>query len=384
MSRTVFRTLVAAQFLSALSDNAILFVVVAMVLQSGQTTPWYIPALQSVFLVAFVTLGPWAGPCAEKFPKSRVLVAANLLKSAGTGIILSGGDPLLGYSVVGAGAALYSPAKYGILPELVAPEDLVATNSGVEGATIAAILMGTVIGAKVADHSISLALSLTIACYLGSAVMALRLPAPKPRGALLSRALPQLRARASGLLTSARARLVLASLSLFWASAATLRIVLVAWAPSVLGLTSAGQIAELTLYLAIGIVLGSAIVPRMIPLDKVRRTRHVAGVMALQLVTLSHVDTLGVARALLVGIGIAGGMFVVPLNATMQQIGHASIGSGAAVAIQNMAQNATMLLAVGIYTVAAAYGGSPSFAILALGLVILSATLLISQRLPQC
>jgi len=379
----VLRTLVAAQFLSAFSDNAILFIVVAMVLQSGQTAAWYIPALQSVFLVAFVTLGPWTGSCADHFPKSRVLVAANVLKAAGAAMILAGGEPLLAYAIVGGGAALYSPAKYGILPELVAPTQLVRTNSWVEGSTIAAILIGTVVGAKIADHSIPLALSLTVACYLGAALVALRLPTPPPRGTLLTRALSRLVERARKLLMPPRARLVLASLSLFWASAATLRIVLVAWAPQVLGLTSAGQIAELTLFLAIGIVVGSAIVPRLIPLDKVGRTRYIAFLLALQFLALAQVGSLGLARTVLMGIGVAGGMFVVPLNATLQQIGHATIGSGAAVAIQNMVQNFTMLLAVGMYTFAAAHGGSPVAVILALGAVILGATLLVSPRLAR-
>ncbi len=381
MSQGLLRALVATQFLSAFSDNAILFIVVAIVLQTGEVADWYIPALQSVFLIAFVTLAPWVGPCSDKFPKPRILVLANLLKAAGTAMVLLGLDPLLAYAVVGAGAALYSPAKYGILPELVHGAHLVQANSWVEGATIAAILIGTIVGAKVADHSIPMALSLTVASYLASASMASHLPHTVPRKTELALALPQLRDRARQLLASAQARLVLMSLSLFWASAATLRIVLVAWAPRVLGLTSAGQIAELTLYLALGIVLGSAIVPRIIPLEKVRRAQHIAYLLALLFLLLAHVDSLWPARGVLMGIGIAGGMFVVPLNATMQQIGHLSIGSGRAVAIQNLFQNLTMLASVGSYTIAAAYGSNPTSIILVLGLLILAATLWVSQRL---
>lgn len=380
MSRGLLRTLVAAQFLSAFSDNAILFIVVAIVLQT-EAASWYIPALQSVFLIAFVTLAPWVGPCADRFPKPNILAAANLLKAAGTAMILLGVDPLLAYAVVGAGAALYSPAKYGILPELVAGEHLVQANSWVEGATIAAILFGTMVGAKVADHSIAAALSLTVASYLVSASMAWRLPQTVPQRTELVLALPQWWSRARALLASNRARLVLMSLCLFWASAATLRIVLVAWAPRVLGLTSAGQIAELTLYLALGIVVGSAIVPRIIPLDKVRRVQHTAYVLALLFLLLAAVDNLWPARGVLMGIGIAGGMFVVPLNATLQQIGHSSIGSGAAVAIQNFFQNLTMLASVGTYTVAAAYGSHPTSIILVLGLLILAAALWVSRRI---
>jgi LPLT family lysophospholipid transporter-like MFS transporter len=339
--------------------------------------------LQGVFLAAFVTLAPWVGPCADQFPKPRVLTAANLLKALGTVLIMSGVEPLLAYAVVGAGAAVYSPAKYGILPELVPHAQLVTANSWVEGATIAAILVGTVTGAKLADHSPTLALGVTAALYLLSAMASWSLPRLPPRGANLGLALRQLLGRMSELLVSARARIVLISLSLFWASAATLRIVLIAWAPLVLGIRTAGQIAELTLFLAIGIVLGSGVVPRLIPLEHIRRARLPAYSMALCFLLLANTQSIWPARAILLGIGIAGGMFVVPLNATMQQIGHLSIGSGAAVAIQNLFQNLTMLAAVGACTLAAARGGSPVTIILVLGGLVLVATVLVSGRLPK-
>jgi MFS transporter, LPLT family, lysophospholipid transporter len=376
-------SLVVAQFLSALSDNAILFIIVSIVLHAEQSPAWYIPALQSVFLIAFVSLAPWVGPCADKFSKPRVLIAANLVKAAGTLLILSGLEPLIAYAVVGAGAALYSPAKYGILPELVPEQQLVRANGWVEGATIAAILVGTVAGAKIADWSIPVALSLAALLYLLSAVASLFLPRLPARGADLSVALRQLLGKVRELLGSVRARLVLVSLSLFWATAATLRILLIAWAPLVLGVNSAGEIAELTLFLAIGIVVGSMTVPRIIPLDQIRRTRIPACAMAVLLLLLATVDSLWPARAVLFGVGVAGGMFVVPLNATMQRIGHLSIGSGGAVAIQNLFQNLTMLIAVGGYTFAAAHGSSPVTTMRTLGAVVLAASILVSLRLPK-
>lgn len=381
MNGSPLRTLVATQFLSAFSDNAILFTVVAIVLQTGQQSSWYVPALQSVFLLAFVSLAPWVGPLADKFAKPKILFAANLAKAAGTALILVGVEPLLGYSVVGAGAALYSPAKYGILPEVVPSEGLVRANSWIEGSTIAAILIGTLVGAKIADHSVRLALSLTLACYLGSAWVALCLPHMTPRGASISNALRELRHRATELLGSPRTRLVLMALSVFWASAATLRIMLVAWAPAVLGLGTAGQIAELTLYLALGIVAGSAVVPRMIPLDKVRRARFVGLFLGLLFLALAAADTLWQARCVLLGIGVAGGMFVVPLNATMQQIGHLGIGSGATVAIQNLVQNLAMLAAVAGYTAATAWGSDPASIMLVIGGTMLFAALYVQRRL---
>jgi LPLT family lysophospholipid transporter-like MFS transporter len=375
--------LLVAQFLSAFSDNAILFTVVAIVLQSSSLPTWYVPALQSVFLVAFVALTPWVGPFADRYSKPRVLIVANVIKAIGGLLILTGIEPLIAYAIVGVGAAVYSPAKYGILPELVEHSQLVKANSWIEGATIASILLGTMVGAKVADSSVTMALALIVSLYLVSAVTTFLIPRLPARGGHSGSALRQLWGKIGQLLVSSRVRLILTGLSLFWASAATLRVLLVAWAPLVLHTQTASQIAELTLFLAFGIIIGSAIVPRLIPLEHIQRTRIAAFAIALLFILLASVESLWAARGVLLAIGIAGGMFVVPLNAAIQEIGHHSIGSGGAVAIQNFFQNATMLVSVGVYTFAAAHGGDPVTSILALGGLVLIATVLVSWRLPR-
>ncbi|MDD5115435.1 MAG: MFS transporter, partial [Methylobacter sp.] len=150
MTKHIYPLLIA-QFLSAFADNAILFTVIALVMQSAQLASWYVPALQSSFLLAFVLLAPWVGGFADHHAKSKVLIIANLIKASGAGLLLLHVEPLLAYGVVGMGAAIYSPAKYGILPELVGHDSLVKANSWIEGSTILAILLGMVIGARVAD-----------------------------------------------------------------------------------------------------------------------------------------------------------------------------------------------------------------------------------------
>jgi LPLT family lysophospholipid transporter-like MFS transporter len=375
--------LVGAQFLSAFGDNAVLFTVIAMVLQAGGREAWYVPALQSVFLVSFVVLTPWVGSLADRLPKPRVLVLANLVKALGGFAILLGVEPLLAYGVIGMGAAAYGPAKYGILPELVGADKLVRANGWVEGATIAAILFGTVGGARLADHSIEMALIAVVGLYFVSAAAALLLPRLAARGVAAGSAWGKLLNLMKGLLSSPRARLVLLALSLFWASAATLRVVLVAWAPEVLNLRTATDIAELTLYLAIGIIIGSGLVPRLIPLEWVRRTRFAAYAMAGLFLLLAGVDELWTARAVLMAIGVAGGMFVVPLNAAIQQIGHRTVGGGGAVAVQNLFQNGAILLSVGAYTLASAHGVGSVATILALGGMVGVLTLVVSLRLPK-
>ncbi|MEE9422081.1 MAG: MFS transporter, partial [Gammaproteobacteria bacterium] len=162
--------LLIGQFLSAFSDNAILFTVIAIVLNSSEIGNWYVPALQAVFLISFVVVAPWVGPFADKHPKPRVLIIGNLFKALGVGLILINVEPLIAYAMVGLGAAIYSPAKYGILPEIVDPNGLVKANSWIEASTITAIILGTLAGGKLADVSINYALILVTACYLLSII----------------------------------------------------------------------------------------------------------------------------------------------------------------------------------------------------------------------
>ncbi|QJD29488.1 lysophospholipid transporter LplT [Methylococcus geothermalis] len=375
--------LVIAQFLSAFADNAILFTVIAIVLQGGERGEWYIPALQSVFLVAYVTLAPWVGIWADRLPKPQVLIIANLIKTAGGGLLLAGIEPLIAYSLVGAGAALYSPAKYGILPEIADEDQLVKANGWVEGATIAAILLGTVGGARIADQSIPAALFVICGCFLLSTLVSLTLPGLPARRHDGSPAVQQLVTQSRILLKSQRARLVLLGLAMFWAAAATLRVVLVAWAPAVLHTQTATDIAELTLFTAIGIVIGAALAPSWIPLSAIRRTRYAGYAIALMFGLLAASSEPWPARTALLGIGVAGGFFVVPLNAAIQDIGHRGVGAGITVAIQNFFLNAAMLVAVGLYTAAAARGADPVMVLLVMGAIVLVFVARIAVRLPR-
>lgn len=382
MSRGL-RTLIGAQFLSAFGDNAVLFTVISLTLQQGTRGNWYIPALQSVFIVAFVLLTPWVGRIADQHPKPLVLLGANLIKALGAFSILSGIEPLMGYAIIGLGAASYGPAKYGIIPELISQKHLVRANGWVEGATIAAILAGTVGGARLADHSIQSALAIVITLYLVSGLATWFLPRTKTRRPHVQISVwIELGRAMRDMLTDQRIRLVLVGLSLFWAIAATLRVVLVAWAPEVLHAGSASKIADLTFFMAIGIVIGASIVPRLIPLGQVRRARFPAYIMGILFILLSFVSETLHAEIILLGIGIFGGMIVVPFNAAIQEIGSASIGSGRAVAAQNFFQNSAILVGMGIYSLSAAEEIRSSSTILFLGVLVLVATFITSRFLP--
>ena len=375
--------LLVSQFLTAFCDNAILFTVIAIVLQNDQSVGWYVPAMQSVFLLSFVFLAPWVGPFADKQSKPRVLIIGNLLKTAGALLILLNVEPLIAYALVGLGAAVYSPAKYGILPEMVDQASLVRANSWIEASTIAAIILGTLAGGKLADQSIQTALLMVVLLYLVSMAVTLLIPTLAPCGAQLKQALPEFGHMIRQFMHSPRARFAMLGASLFWAAAAVLRVVLVAWAPLVLATRSAGDISELTLFLAIGVITGSALVPKLIPLQHLRRARLAAFAMGIFIVLFGLVDSVWLARLSLLLIGVAGGTFIVPLNAALQAIGHATIGSGRAVAIQNFFQNLAMLLAVGLYTAASAAEVTPITTLYILGLLVLAITWLLTRRLSE-
>jgi LPLT family lysophospholipid transporter-like MFS transporter len=382
MNKQIYPLLIA-QFLSAFADNAILFTVIAIVMHGEQAASWYVPALQSSFLVAFVLLAPWAGSFADHYAKSRVLIVANLVKALGATLLFMRVEPLLAYCIVGTGAAIYGPAKYGILPELAGHQFLVKANSLIEGSTILAILTGMQIGAKVADHSIDLALAGTIGMFILSALVTLLLPAKAADSPAGGSRILEFGRQMRQFFSTPRSRFSMLGASLFWATAATLRVLIVAWAPVVLALDSATQIAELTLFLALGIITGSALVPRLIPLEHLRRARLPAYLMGAFIVGLGFTDSLWPARGMLFFVGMMGGMFIVPVNAALQELGQLSIGSGAAVALQGFFQNLTMLLAVGGYTVAASRNVDPILSILVLGCLVFAATFLIARHLPD-
>jgi LPLT family lysophospholipid transporter-like MFS transporter len=289
----------------------------------------------------------------------------------------------MAYCIVGVGAAIYSPAKYGILPELAGHEFLVKANSWIEGSTILAILLGMVVGARLADHSVTMALALTIGLFVASACITLFLPVRIAKTASTSSQLIEFGKQIGEFFITPRSRFAILGASLFWASAATLRVIIVAWAPLVLLFHDATEVAQLTLFLAIGIIAGSAIVPFIIPLEHLRRVRIPGYIMAVFIGGLSFTDSLFPARCVLFIIGMMGGMFIVLMNAALQELGQQSIGSGSAVALQNFFQNLAMLLAVGAYTFATAHGANPILSMQSLSGVLFGLIFLVSMKLPK-
>ena len=349
----------AAQFLSALADNALLFVAIALVRQQHRPEEW-VPLLQAFFVLAFVLLAPFAGPFADALPKGRVMMLSNGLKLSGAMAMISGVHPLLAYGMVGAGAAAYSPAKYGILSELVTAERLVKANSLMEGSTIVAILLGVGSGGWLADQSVPLGLWSVSGCYFAAMLANALIP-------MLPAVHPEIHFRPSEMVmdflhaTLALAkdrdvRFSLACTSLFWGSGATLRLLLVAWVPLALAISDTSTPANLNGAVAVGIAIGAGLASWWIKLETVNRTLIPGLLLGPVIMLLTQVQGLTEAAMLLVAVGLCGGVFVVPLNALLQERGHESVGAGHAVAIQNLFENLAMLGMVGLYTLSIKLG----------------------------
>jgi MFS transporter, LPLT family, lysophospholipid transporter len=341
-----------AQFISALADNALLFAAIAL-LKSYAAPSWQIPMLQEFFVLAFILLAPFVGPFADGFPKDRVMLVANILKLFGAAAMFAGVNPLVAYGIVGIGAAAYSPAKYGILSELVSADKLVKANGLMEGSTIVAILLGAVLGGKLADISVSIALILICGCYFLAAIVNTlipRLPVARPDNKFQPFKLAKEFFEALKLLSYNKdARFSLIGSSMFWGTGSTLRLLLVAWVPVALSMNDLSMPANLSGAVAIGIAIGAALAAKFVTLKNVNRVLPAGLLIGVFIMLFAHTTHLYTTIALLMLIGVSGGFYVVPLNALLQERGHETVGAGNAVAVQNFFENISMMALVGLY-----------------------------------
>ncbi len=380
--------LLAAQFLSALADNAIFVAAIASLKLLGRDHME--PVLQGAFLLSFIVLAAFAGPFADGHPKGYVMLASNLLKLLGAVAMALGVNAFAAYGLIGIGATLYSPAKYGILTQMFKPAQLVRANGLIESSTIVAILSGAVLGGLLADWSLRSAYIGVIACYGLAAVANLFIPrlAPERPDArfhpwlLLVHFAGALRT----LLRNRDARFSLLGTSIFWGSGVTLRLMLFAWVPAALLVSDNRTPSFLIGGVSAGIVLGAGAAGALVTLSTVNRALIGGLLLGPAVMMLALVHNLYLAAAMMVVIGACSGWFVVPLNALLQERGHRSIGAGNALAVQNFFENLSMLALVGLYW-AASLLGAPILAISAgfglFLLVLIGALSLSRQRQSQ-
>ncbi|MDO4904940.1 MAG: lysophospholipid transporter LplT [Lautropia sp.] len=367
-----FYTIMAAQFLSSLADNALLIAAIAL-LREAQAADWIIPFLKLVFVISYVTLAPFVGAFADAMPKGRVMFITNAIKLLGCLLLLASAPPLLAYALVGFGAAAYSPAKYGILTELLPAEKLVAANGWIEGTTVSSIILGTVLGGILISPRVSTwllgfdiphietgvdtpaeaAILIITAIYALASLINLRIPDTGARYPGRShQPITLVRVFIQCNITLWRDQLgqiALAVTTLFWGVGATLQFLVLKWAEHQLNMRL-DQATMLQGVVALGVALGAVMAASRIPLKRSMRVLPLGVAMGLTVPLMTLVHSEMMAWVILLGIGGMAGFFVVPMNALLQHRGYVVMSAGHSIAVQNFNENLNILVMLALYS----------------------------------
>ena len=367
-----FYTIMAAQFFSSLADNALLVAAIQL-LRDLESPAWMTPSLKQVFVISYVLLAPMVGAFADSMPKGRVMLITNGIKILGCSLMLFTVHPLAAYALVGLGAAAYSPAKYGILTELLPPRQLVVANGWIEGTTVGSIILGVLLGGLLISGPVSgwllaidvpridtgietpaeAAILVISSIYVIAAIFNLFIPdtgARYPR----QQANPVLLVRDFYVcfVTLWKDKLGQISLSvttLFWGAGATLQFLVLQWAAAHLGLPL-DKGAVLQGVTAVGVALGAVLAARFIPLRRSLDVLPAGIVMGVLVVTMIFVTSMPIVYALLILVGTMSGFFVVPMNALLQHRGYVLLSAGHSIAVQNFNENISILVMLAIYS----------------------------------
>jgi len=395
---TAFYVVLGVQFLSTLADNAFLIVAIARVMELAEAD-WRIPLLKIAFTFFYVALAPVVGPVSDAFRKGRVMILANGLKVVALLLLLGGLDPLLAIAVAGWGAAMYAPAKYGLMTELLPARDLVRANGFFESATVCAVILGTVLGGLLIspvmpkwDWPTSLGLVESAPTELAAAMLSLL--TLNILATLLSLAVTDSGARYDPhsihpvalvqrfwrenclLWRDALGGLSMAVTTLLWGVGATLQLIVLRWAHESLGLPMA-QAAYLQGVTAIGVVGGAVLASRYVALGHTVQLLPLGLVLGLLIPVLLLVKSVTAAVLLLVLVGCLAGFFVVPMNALLQHRGYTLLTAGRSIAVQGFNENLGMLLMLGVYAGATALNISLGDLVKGFGLLVVLGMLLI-------
>ena len=367
---TGFYLIIAAQFVSALADNALLIVSIALLSEQGLPA-WWAPMLKFVFTISYVVLAPFVGPLADAFPKARLMAWMNGVKILGVVVLLLGFNPLVAFAIAGLGATAYAPAKYGLITEIVGPNLLVKANGWLETSVVCAALLGAVLGGVLINTSVIATLngllhvdtlggvsphctSLIVLLMIYGAASLLNLGIPHsgaryPASTIHPLVLIRDFWRANRLLwRDAEGGLSLTVTTIFWGLGATLQFIILKWSADVLFLPLE-QSAYLQTAVAVGVVVGAVIAGRWIALHHAKRVLPAGVLMGLLITVIAHVQVVSTALLFLALIGLVGGILVVPLNALLQHRGYVLLSAGRSVAVQGFNENLSVLCLLGVY-----------------------------------
>lgn len=345
-----FYIILLAHFLSALADNALLFTAIAL-LANISAPEWHTPLLQQFFVISYIVLAPFVGAIADSFSKGSVMIFTNLIKVVGCLCMILGVPPLISYGIAGIGAAAYSPAKYGILTELLPSNQLVTANGWMEGSTVVAIVAGTVLGG-LATNYLDIAMWVIGAFYLAAAIFNCFIPKlpidHQPEQKSILYLLRDFYKAFIALWKDPLGQVSLAVTTLFWGAGATLRLVVLSWAMIVLSF-SQQHATYLIVTVPIGVAIGSIIASFYISLEKSVKVLPAGIMMGILVLMMAFINDAVLAGLVLFVIGILSGFFVVPLNALLQHRGHYLIGAGHSIAVQNFNEHIGILVMLGLY-----------------------------------
>jgi MFS family permease len=393
-----FFTIMAAQFFSSLADNA-LFVAAVQLLRGSGAAEWQQAALVPMFALFYVLLAPFVGAFADAYPKGRVMLYSNTIKVVGCLMMLFGTHPLMAYAIVGLGAAAYSPAKYGILTELLPASQLVRANGWIEGLTIASIILGVLLGGQLVGHSISTALlsidfpfittsvdtppeaaiSVLIFVYVLAAWFNTRIPdTGVEMRKMPTNLIADFLSCNTRLWRDKLGQISLATTTLFWGVSGNLRFIVLAWASVALGY-SVTQASSLVGVVAIGTAAGAIVASLRMKLEYAPRVMPLGIAMGVLVILLNFITNVWLAAPFLVLLGGLGGFLVVPMNALLQHRGHNLMGAGRSIAVQNFNEQACILGLGAFYTLSTGLGLSAFGAITAFGLVVAGCMWLIQR-----
>ena len=397
-----FYIIMAAQFFSALADNALLIAAIA-ILRDLHAPAEYEPLLKTFFTVSYVALAAFVGAFADSMPKWRVMFISNGIKILGCGLMFMDVHPLAAYAVMGLGAAAYSPAKYGILTEYLPHRLLVVANGWIEGLTVVAIILGVVLGGALIkpevaqsllaidfpafdtgiDTTAEMNLLVIGALYLVAAIFNLYVPDTGVDHKPLKKNPLYLAHEFNHCLRllwrDKLGQISLAVTTLFWGAGATLQFIVIEWAKAALNL-DLSKASMLQGIVAVGVAIGAALAARMISLRKSVRVIPLGIAMGLGVILLTLVRDMWLAVPLLVIVGAFSGFFVVPMNALLQHRGHILMGAGHSIAVQNFNENLSILLMTGIYSLLVMAGLSIHAVIVLFGLFVAGTMWLVRNR----
>jgi MFS transporter, LPLT family, lysophospholipid transporter len=416
-----FYIIMAAQFFSSLADNALLIAAIALLAQL-HAPAWMTPLLKLFFVLSYVLLAAFVGAFADSRPKGNVMFITNTIKFVGCVVMLFGSHPLLAYAIVGLGAAAYSPAKYGILTELLPPEKLVAANGWIEGLTVGSIILGTVLGGVLISSTVSesllawdmpsldtgidtpaeSAILIIMMIYVVAALINLKIPDTGARY-VAQKANPielikDFSVCFKTLWNDRLGQISLAVTTLFWGAGATLQFIVIKWAQVALHMTLS-QGAILQAISAVGVAGGAVWAAARVPLRNSLNVLPYGIAMGLVVCVMAvynsdmlpdtTIMTIGKMQVslnllpayfLLILVGWLAGYFVVPMNALLQHRGHVLMSAGHSIAVQNFNENISVLMMLAMYSLLIWFDVPVPYVIIGFGLAVSCIMWLVIKR----